>query len=76
MPNKKDDFSIDLSNISQEILENTAAICIVHHNGSAVSMENIIRLEKQYNFSWLKVRGSVRFKFRWERVGTFDDMLL
>ena len=75
MPNKKDDFSIDLSNISQEILENTAAICVVHLYGSAVSMENITRLKKQYNFFVVEdCAEALGSNLDGKRVGTFGDI--
>ena len=74
-PIKKDDFSIDLSNISQEILENTAAICVVHLYGSAVSMENITRLKKQYNFFVVEdCAEALGSNLDGKRVGTFGDI--
>ena len=74
-PIKKDDFSIDLSKISTEILENTAAICVVHLYGSAVSMENIIRLKKKYNFFVVEdCAEALGSNLNGRRVGTFGDI--
>jgi len=74
-PIKKDDFSIDLSNISTEILENTAAICVVHLYGSAVSMEHIIRLKKKYNFFVVEdCAEALGSNLNGKRVGTFGDI--
>ena len=49
-PIREDDFSIDLSKISSELLEKTAAVCVVHLYGSGSNIADIIKLKEKYNF--------------------------
>ena len=74
-PIKQDDFSIDLSKISKEILENTAAICVVHLYGSAVCMEKIMQLKEKYNFFVVEdCAEALGSNLNGKRVGTFGDI--
>ena len=73
-PIKKDDFSIDLSNISESILSETAAICVVHLYGSIVDMSSIFELRKKYNFYIVEdCAEALGSKINGQRAGTFGD---
>ena len=74
-PIREDDFSIDLSKISSEILEKTAAVCVVHLYGSGSNIADILKLKEKYNFYIVEdCAEALGSKDNGIRLGSFGDI--
>ncbi len=74
-PIKADNFAIDLSSVPHEILNDTAAVCVVHLYGSVVDMKDIIHLKEQYNFFIVEdCAQALGTKINGNRAGTIGDI--